>query len=412
MKLKQIRVDGYKNLIDCKVDLGDFNVIVGANNSGKSNFLEIFVIMLGLCMGSEKTKRFVLQGHPTRRKGVSICQLEAYKNKPLSIGITFEITISRQKWIVSYDVSVQCDNKEKDKGRFLKEVLCAKQVSKTGKATTYISRKDNKLKIKGRKERNIAKDNSALSAIKAIYPDHEGLPKELSKFLDAIAKILLTNVFSLSPQELRKTIGEKGEIDDFRVSSFDLLVAMDKINKDKKKFRIFSEAVCDILGLEGLSFVSKDIPLPSNNAEEDEIIERARYCFIKSFGRRQALLEEYSDGTFMVVAILTSLFTKRAFEAIVCLEELENCLHPAALEKLLRFLQDHAEEWPVLITTHSSYLLNGVNPEDVNVAVVDETGAAHFEKVKNSSQLRNYLNKGLLSFGDLLARDFQGYRER
>jgi len=93
------------------------------------------------------------------------------------------------------------------------------------------------------------------------------------------------------------------------------------------------------------------------------------------------------------------------------LEELENCLHPAAIEKLLRFLQDNADKWPVLITTHSSYLLNGVNPEDVNVAVVDETGAAHFEKVKNSRQLRDYLNKGLMSFGELLVKDFEGFRE-
>ena len=64
-----------------------------------------------------------------------------------------------------------------------------------------------------------------------------------------------------------------------------------------------------------------------------------------------------------------------------------------------------------MITTHSPYLLNGVNPEDVNVAVVDNTGAAHFEKVKNSKQLRDYLNKGLMSFGELLVRDYEGFRE-
>ena len=40
MKLKQIRVDGYKNLIDCEVNLSDFNVLVGPNNSGKSNAID------------------------------------------------------------------------------------------------------------------------------------------------------------------------------------------------------------------------------------------------------------------------------------------------------------------------------------------------------------------------------------
>ncbi|MGO9147350.1 MAG: AAA family ATPase, partial [Desulfomonilia bacterium] len=34
-----IGIDGYKNLIDCDIDLHNLNVIVGPNNSGKSNFL-------------------------------------------------------------------------------------------------------------------------------------------------------------------------------------------------------------------------------------------------------------------------------------------------------------------------------------------------------------------------------------
>jgi len=125
-----------------------------------------------------------------------------------------------------------------------------------------------------------------------------------------------------------------------------------------------------------------------------------------------SLIEEYSDGTLLVAAILAALLYKKRSGPILCLEELETCLHPAALEKLLRFLQDHSDKWPVLITTHSPYLLNGVRPEDVNVAVVDETGATHFEKVESSRQLREYLNKNLMSFGELLSSDFEGFRER
>ena len=46
MKLKEIRVDGYKNLINCRIPLGDFNVLVGPNNSGKTNLLETISIVL------------------------------------------------------------------------------------------------------------------------------------------------------------------------------------------------------------------------------------------------------------------------------------------------------------------------------------------------------------------------------
>ena len=86
MKLKQIRVDGYKNLINCEVNLGDFNVLVGPNNSGKSNFLELFHIFGGICFGSEAIREVLLEGLiPMTRLSLSICHLEANKNKPLTI---------------------------------------------------------------------------------------------------------------------------------------------------------------------------------------------------------------------------------------------------------------------------------------------------------------------------------------
>ena len=50
-KITQIRVDGYKNLFDCVVDLNDFNVLVGPNNSGKTNLIEA-VLMLGLIVSA------------------------------------------------------------------------------------------------------------------------------------------------------------------------------------------------------------------------------------------------------------------------------------------------------------------------------------------------------------------------
>ena len=48
-----------------------------------------------------------------------------------------------------------------------------------------------------------------------------------------------------------------------------------------------------------------------------------------------------------------------------------------------------------------------MNPEDVNVAIVDEKGAAHFEKVHNTKQLRDYLKSGFMSLGDMLASNFE-----
>jgi len=42
MAIKKIRVKNFKSFRDLEVELGNFNVLIGANASGKSNFVQIF----------------------------------------------------------------------------------------------------------------------------------------------------------------------------------------------------------------------------------------------------------------------------------------------------------------------------------------------------------------------------------
>lgn len=411
MKLKQIRVDGYKNLINCVVNLGDFNVLVGPNNSGKSNLLEAVQILWPMCFGDEKLRKGVLKGlTPRLTLDSSICHLQKHKNKPMTIGIAFETTVSRGHWLVDYEVKVQCDDSENKNGTFVSEILAAKMTSKPGPARKYIWRHGKNLEVIGKKYK-ITANNSSLLAINSLYPDFEGLPPELKTFVKSINSIGLTRIFAISPTALRRDIDEEKPIDNIRVSSFDLSLVLDHIKEETNYYKLFKESLCDILDLENIIFEVKIKKSPNKEKGSKRTSKRMRYFLIKRTGDDFSFVEEYSDGTLLVIAILEALFSEKARGPILCLEELENCLHPAAVEKLLRFLQDHSDDWPVLITTHSPYILNGIRPEDVNVAILDKTRATHFEKVKNSRQLRKYLNKNLMSFGELLVNNFQDFRE-
>ncbi|MCK4886026.1 MAG: AAA family ATPase [Planctomycetes bacterium] len=421
MKLKQIRVDGYKNLIDCVVNLGDFNVIVGPNNSGKSNLLEAIQILWPICFGDQKVRKIIFDGTTPRFSiDYSICHLKEHQGKPLRIGMTFEATIHNKLWIVDYDVSVYCsqDEDNPDKG-FISESLTAKELGTPGRATLYLERKQEGsrqvLRVKKHKkvklaEHTIAKTNPSLQAIESIYPDFAELPDELRSFVHMIELIVFSSTFTLSPVNLRRDIDSEKPIKSPPiVSTFDISLALDKLKEKGEHYNLFREAMSDILDLEEVDFYAEDYIPPSEKGESKP--KRIRYFRLKCKGSPPSCIEEYSDGTLVVAAILVAILSEEDRGPILCLEELENCLHPAAIEKLLSFLQGNADRWPVLITTHSSHLLNGVNPEDVNVAVVDETGATHFEKIKNNRELRDYLNKGLMNFGDLLVDNYKQFRE-
>lgn len=419
MKIKQIRADGYKNLIDCTVNLGDFNVLVGPNNSGKSNLLEALQMIGGICFGSEKLRKEIFEGlTPPNRQSSWICHLKKYNRRPLTIGLSFEMAIGKAEWLVDYEVKIKSAGVKSEKGGFVSERLCAKSpVDKSGPPTTYIDRDGEEYEVRKKNKKRVKKaiqrDISALNAILSVYPEFMGLPEELRHFVDHITVAGFTRIFAIWPDGLRMFIDDEEEsMDGMHITYFDPLQTIDKIKTESKEdFELFEDAVCDILDLEELNFIARTIGGKESKGKKEGSTKRVRICTARTIGNESSPISEFSNGTFAVIGILSALMSKEYSMPLFCVEELENCLHPAAIEKLLRFLQDNADRWPVLITTHSSYLLNGVSPEAVNVAVVHETGATHFERVKNTRGLQNYLNKSFMSFGDLLRTDFGNFRE-
>lgn len=407
MKVKQIRIDGYKNLIDCIVDIGDFNILVGPNNSGKSNFLEAIQMLWPICFGDDKIRGYVFNGAiPRLYMGSSVCHLEHYPEKPLSIGVTFHIEIEGAWWVVDYDVTIQFKHSEKNNGKFLHERLSAKRPGTPGPARTYINRTDDKLTVNNNSHK-IAKKNPSLLAIKSLYADYEHLPPEMRFFSRALRIFSSTNIFAFSPTALRSDLREETPIDKTYVSSFDLLPAIENIQKNPDKYSLFENAICEILDIENIKFIVKTVNVPTKDNTK-EAAKDYKFFFLQLTGNVYNLIDEFSDGTLLVVATLACLLSSQTeLSPLLCLEELENCLHPNAVEKLLYFLQTYSDRQPVMITTHSPYVLNCLrNPGDLNIAVVNEHGATHFEKIQNISKLKQKLNSGLMNFGDLLPSNF------
>lgn len=61
-RLSRIRIEGFKSIRECDIDLGPLNILIGPNGAGKSNFLEMFRMIRGLMEGN-------LQLHVSRQGG-------------------------------------------------------------------------------------------------------------------------------------------------------------------------------------------------------------------------------------------------------------------------------------------------------------------------------------------------------
>jgi len=411
MKLKQIRVDGYKNLINCTLDLGDFNVLVGPNNSGKSNLMEVLHFLDLLCFGADKHRTLILNHGYLGNRGFAKTFLDQHKDKSVRIGINIDVDAVGQVWNVDYQVEAEFPGEKHQTGGILEEVLTATPVDRRGPRTQYIVRRAKSLKVAEKSYKKashgIASDNSSLLAIKALYPDYVKLPPEFPVFIQSLMQTASLPCLALSPSRLLRQIGEERQIAGPRTSAFDPLVVVDNLASEKGRYDLFQEILADILGFHYVHLDAKDIRLPSEAKRKGEVFKRERNLLLGRTDKDVRWLEMCSDGTLIVVALVAAYLSGADNRPIFLLEELENCLHPAAIKKLIRFFQDNADRWPVLITTHSPYVLDCVNPEDVRVAVVDQTGATHIESVHNNKELRDHLKAGLMDFGDLLVSNFE-----
>jgi predicted ATPase len=109
------------------------------------------------------------------------------------------------------------------------------------------------------------------------------------------------------------------------------------------------------------------------------------------------LASSMSDGTLRALALLVALFQNVGSDAqvsLVAIEEPEAGLHPYATAVLLDALREASESVQVVVTTHSSDLLDDKHiPTDSIRSVYWESGETHIEPLDsaNSSALRDRL---------------------
>src|SRR5688572_28002462 len=102
-KIESISINNFKNIVDTEIPLGDFNVVVGPNNSGKSNLLQVIPFLRWLINGDVKEVENGL------RTGKMPELLQAVKNhsvadEPLTIRVSFSNTETKHVFVYQIEI--------------------------------------------------------------------------------------------------------------------------------------------------------------------------------------------------------------------------------------------------------------------------------------------------------------------
>jgi predicted ATPase len=106
-----------------------------------------------------------------------------------------------------------------------------------------------------------------------------------------------------------------------------------------------------------------------------------------------------SDGTLKLLAYLTILYDPDPPQ-LVGIEEPENHLHPKLLPELAEECRKAADHAQLLITTHSPFFVNGVNPQELWILYRDEKGHTHAQRAKDARGISEFMQAGA-QLGDL-----------
>ena len=111
--------------------------------------------------------------------------------------------------------------------------------------------------------------------------------------------------------------------------------------------------------------VSESLAASTNFRIDQHTIYSNDWLYLLEEDKNPIPLEEASDGTLRLIAYYI-LLNQPPLLSLIAIEEPERSLHPGALKDIVKILEQMAERSQVVITTHSSQLLDAFSSESLS----------------------------------------------
>jgi predicted ATPase len=325
-----IDIKGYKSIKSARIDFAPINILIGANGSGKSNFISFFDFLNRVY--NRKINDFIaLNGGDNKI---------LHKGKKQTDTISFRVEFNKGRNGYSAELKSGTDG----------FVFTDERLIYNGDSGINISRSDTEARIKNT-------DN-----FRAPY---------VIKYLNGFRKYHFHDTSSNSPFTQNSHIENDSYFlyeDGMNLSAF--LYAIQNENKI-----VYNRIVKNI---QSIAPYFSDFYFKPNSKNLIRLQWTDRYSDV-IFGAK-----DLSDGTLRFIA-LTVLFLQPALPDTIIIDEPELGLHPAAIAKLASMIKSvAAKRCQVIIATQSTDLISHFLPEDI-ITVDQIDGASVFDRLDNES---------------------------
>ena len=346
--LERLEVRNYKSLRDVKVRFEQFNVLVGLNASGKSNIIDC------LSLVSESLQVFGGLSQILERRG-GFKHVVFQGEEEFDVKVAFSVGKNKCEY---YMKATEGEIEE----RWLK-INEREFIKEQGYAGKYLKEDYSEDKFK--------------TAWRSLTVGPPKCAKEISECLDYLSKWYF---YSFSTPEIRGRLPVKKS---FTLERDGSNLAQVLLSLRTERPKIFAE-IEEMLKLAIPDVEELLTPLTEGGDTYVAVRERG---FEHPFDYYQL-----SDGTLRLLAHITAL---NLDAELVCFEEPENFVHPYLLRLLVEVLKKSEKQ--VILSTHSPYFLDFVEPEDLIIVEKKrgETKVRRIEDEEEKMRVRKLLEDGI-----------------
>lgn len=386
ISIDKIKVGGFRNISNVEVETNDIISLLSVNSYGKSNFLNGVIFGISFIHAQNDLKSRLMDFEPYKPFNL--------KNLYQDFSFELELSYTKDKKIshLIYGYSFIWKKGEDDVPEITNEYL---KVKDSQKFTSYITRDKNEAYYKSSptaacsKKINIEKNELVINKIEA-YDDlyYLDIIKSINNVIVYVDRHFNTSSLYDIRMLLKKDFSDYSLNDEANVPRI-----LSKINKEyPDKFKLIVNTIKDIfpfiIDIKTIEYNINSDELGIENTSNNYVIADNVY-FLVALEKNIAKTISFScvsDGVRRVLLIFITLVLADINNySLVGIEEPENSLNPKILQRFLIALSEFSKNTKVIITSHSPYLINYMEPKNIYLGLPNNDGLAMFSKIKEKS---------------------------
>jgi predicted ATPase len=401
MTIKTIHVKNFKSFKELQVDLGKFNVLIGANASGKSNFIRVFEFLRDIARHG-LDNAISLQGGPEYLTNLNFGTAE---NLSMQVGFSQErgsgmfaigtSKTSRTDLVVAplegtYGFSIAFPKKGADFEVFDDRLTLKSEFHTFGQdgghvespkllglGEVLISRDGNKVSLKPTLPEGLSLDEYEISpwfSRETVSPRSlilVDLPFIVGPSLEDIA------IYDFDPKLPKKATPITGRAD-LEEDGSNLAIVLKNIigNRDRKR--------------KMANFLGDLLPFVADLEVEKFADKSLLFSLRETYAKKQYLPASLiSDGTINVTALIAALYFQKKPVAII--EEPERNIHPSLISKVVAMMKDASQGKQIIVTTHNPEVVRHADIGDILLVSRDTDGFSTISRPSENEEVKVFL---------------------